>query len=193
MERIVELEHEHVIVHNELLKTLDKLYLAQQERGQLDSEMERTLEIRRQFQMSLDKSSAILRALERLSISGDREQGSTNNTEYILAERLRKLMQDNYQMDQKIESFLEKEKRLSAELRQERKVYCELVDKLKVVAGKANTDQSDVIQQKHHQEVAITTTDDSPPEQKKRIEMENEVIEELLIALKIHGGYDPFM
>lgn len=193
MERIVELEHEHVIVHNELLKTLDKLHLAQQERGQLDNEMERTLEIRRHFQMSLDKSSAILRALERLSISKDKEQGSTNNTEYILAERLRKLMQDNYQMDEKIASFLEKEKGVSAELRQERKGYCELVDKLKVVAGKANTDQSDAIQQKDHQEVAITTTDDSAPEQKKGIEMENEVIEELLIALKIHGGYDPFM
>lgn len=191
MERIIELEHEHVIVYNELLKTLDQLYFAQQERGQLDREMERTLEIRRQFQMSLDKTAAILRALERLSTN--REQGSATNTEYILAKRLRTLMQDNYQMDQKIEIFMQKEEILSTELRQERKQYWELVDKLKVVAGKADTDQNDVIQQKDHQEDAITTTHDSTLDQKKEIEMENEVIEELLIALKIHGGYDPFM
>ncbi|AQZ18744.1 MCM16 (YPR046W) [Zygosaccharomyces parabailii] len=184
MERVVELEKQHVLMHGELLKALDELYLLQQG-AKLDREKERTAQVRRQLQMSLEKSAAILRALDRLGheqrIS---EPLSENSTERLLANRLRNLMNENYRLDGNVNEILTKQTELSEELRKKRSYYWSLVDRLKRLSADIDIQEPTA----KGEELQEPTTSDGT-----ELEKENETIEQLLIALKVHGGYDPFI
>lgn len=186
MDRIVELEQEHAQVYNDLLKALDNLYVLKQDSGKLNSEMEKTLEIRRQLQISLEKSAATLRAIQRFTQDRGSDKKSAS-TEDILGDRLMKIMQDNYNIDYKIKDFLKREDELSGELRRERSAYWELVERFKKATGTINEQTAESPSESR----SIQTIDEDNNLQ--TVMDQNEILEQLLVALKIHGGYDPFM
>ncbi|QLQ79033.1 hypothetical protein HG537_0B03800 [Torulaspora globosa] len=184
MERVLELERDHVQLHNDLLSALDKLYLLQLGHGTLkDREADNTLTIRRQLQLSLEKSSAILRTIQRMSRLQDHSNNDFNTTEDLLASRLSNLMQQNYELDYKVKELLEREEIANQQLLHERKRYFNLIAKM--------TETSDKI----HKQTTITTPNPIAhtlqDQEKQDIIDQNEQIQELLLALKIHGGYDP--
>lgn len=186
MERIQELEREHVQLYGELLKALDKLYQLQRGHGRIrDKDAESTLATRRQLQMSIEKSAAMIRTLERLlKYEGNPGMGLTT-TEDLLAMRLGKLMQENYEMDYEVADIMKREDKVRQEFREERLQYSRLSTRLRELSDKINSqketpDESDEIKS-------------IPTPGRSEIINENERIEELLLALKIHGGYDPLM
>lgn len=184
MERVVELEKQHVLIHGELLKALDELYLLQQG-ANLDREKERTAQVRRQLQMSLEKSAAVLRALDRFGqeqrIS---EPLSETSTERLLANRLGNLMNENYRLDGNVSEILTKQTELSDDLRKKRRYYWALVDRLKRLLADIDIQEPAAKGEEVQEPNASDYTE---------LEKENETIEQLLIALKVHGGYDPFI
>lgn len=183
MERkIQELEKLHVTVYKELLEVLDELYLVQLGNVSLNKEARRTAEVRRQLQMSLEKSVVILRALERLGqrdTIASQHQGPT--TEGILAERLGKLMDANYKLDHEVSQTLSRELELSKQLRSERKMYEALADQMKQVSSQLKTNESVTTQEPESEPLTDSET---------RLEGESDTIEQFLIAVKVLGGYD---
>lgn len=186
--RIQKLEERHVQVHKELLQVLDELYLTQHGGNpSLDKEKRRTAEVRRQLQMSLEKSSVILRALERFQ---QRDSDTSNNdltTEDLLAQRLGKLMDTNYKLDHSVSQTLSRQMELSRELRSERNTYHALSERLKEVSSQLQRSKSESEIQQEQETEFQTPQQDS---ENSPLERENETIEQLLIALKVLGGYD---
>lgn len=182
--RIEELEERHVRVHKELLQTLDDLYLAQHGGTSLDKEKRRTAEVRRQLQMSLEKGAVILRALERLGQQEPSTDSSENmTTEGLLAQRLGRLMESNYKLDHTVSRTLSRQLELSRQLRSERKKYDTLADRLRQVSSQLQASRS-VTEIQQEPETESQLQEDS------LIERENDTIEQLLISLKVFGGYD---
>lgn len=187
MERVLELEREHVQLHVDLLKALDKLYLAQKGHGNVrDREMETSLATRRQLQLSLEKSAAILRAMERLSKLETGHGNDFKTTEDLLASRLNALMQENYELDYKVKELLRREDEISQSFREERNQYFQLVSNMTEVSDKIHAQK----REKPSHPRPTTLTDQEKASQQRIID-QNQQIEELLLALKIHGGYDP--
>lgn len=181
--RIQELEERHVKVHKELLEVLDDLYLAQHGIISLDKEKRRATEVRRQIQMSLEKSAVILRALERLGQQNSVTNSGDSTTEGLLAQRLGRLMDANYKLDHTVSQVLSRQLELSAQLRDERKIYETLSDRLKQVSLQLQTSKPESeIHQEPEKEFQL--------QEDSSLERENETIEQLLIALKVFGGYD---
>lgn len=189
MERIYELEREHVEVYGELLKALDKLYLVQRGYvGTRDKDNETILATRRQLQMSIEKSAAIIRTLERRLKSKHTQGVDLDSTEDILASRLAKLMHDNYEMDYKVTGLLERETQVRQELEEERIRYSKLVGRLRQLSDEINGEKPS------NEDIPETRSENETPKRGNvDIVSENERIEQLLLALKIHGGYDPLM
>ncbi|QLL31520.1 hypothetical protein HG536_0B03840 [Torulaspora globosa] len=192
MERVLELEREHVQLHDELLSALDKLFLLQLGHGNLkDREAESSIAIRRQLQLSLEKSAAILTAIQRMSKLQHSEDSDVRTTEDILASRLANLMQENYELDYTVKELLEKEEKANQDLLDERTRYFDLIAKM--------TEVSDKIHKQKQASLAAGALPDSTPvahtprekEKQQAIIDQNEQIQELLVALKVHGGYDP--
>lgn len=189
MERVQELEREHALLYSELLKALDKLYLLKRGHGQLrDKDSESTLATRRLLQMSIEKSAAMLRTLERLQKYGDTSDADFTTTEDLLASRLGKLMKENYDLDYKVAEFLTKEEEAQQELRAERIRYSRLTARLKELSDNING-----LKDKNDQNENPESNNSLQAPARPEIISENARIEELLIALKIHGGYDPLM
>lgn len=193
---MLELEQEHVQLHEELLRALDRLYLAQQGHGDLrDREAEDSLTTRRQLQLSMEKGAAMLRALQRISKLQDTNETGFKTTEDLLAARLGDLMQENYELDYKVKDLLKKETTINRDLREERIRYSDLVAKM--------TEASDRIHEQKRANTAasnpadansVTETDRQRSDRqanRQAINDQNQQIEELFLALKIHGGYDP--
>lgn len=184
MERIFELEKQHVLLYEELLQALDELYLLQQG-AKLDREKERNAQVRLQLQMSLEKSAAILKTLDRLGQEQRlQERAPEATTERLLALRLGEHMHKNYQLDGRVSETLAKQVELSKELRDKRNRYWSLVDQLKRFSTTTDMHEPEAEQEELQQS---TTPDEA------RLDQENDTIEQLLIALKVHGGYDPFI
>lgn len=192
MERILELEQEHVQLHDELLSALDKLYLQQLGHRDLkDREAESTIAIRRQLQLSIEKSAAILRALQRMSRLPSGNDTDFKTTEDLLASRLTNLMQENYELDYTVKELLQREETATQTLLDEQKRYSDLVAKMTELSDKIN-------KQKQASSAAAALPDPAPtahtPREKQKrqaVTDQNEQIQELLLALKVHGGYDP--
>lgn len=181
--RVQELEERHVKVHKELLEVLDELYLVQHGNTSLDKEKRRATEVRRQIQMSLEKSAVILRALERLGQQDFVTNSGDSTTEGLLAQRLGRLMDANYKLDHTVSQILSRQLELSAQLRDERKIYETLSDRLKQVSLQLQASKPVI---ELHQEPKI----ESQLQEDSSLERENETIEQVLIALKVFGGYD---
>ncbi|CAR29820.1 ZYRO0G17754p [Zygosaccharomyces rouxii] len=181
--RIQELEEQHVRVHKEMLQTLDELYLAKLGSTSLDKEKRRTAEVRRQLQMSLEKSAVILRALERLGKQKSGTDDSDSTTEGLLAQRLGKLMDTNYKLDHTVSTTLSRQIELSKQLRNERKTYDTLANQLRQVSSQLQADKSASEIQQEPEPISLLQED-------PQLERENDTIEQLLIALKVFGGYD---
>lgn len=197
MDRIAKLEQGHVEVHTRLLKSLDQLYLLRNNLSpKLSLEHEQQMEVRRQLQLSLEKSVAIIRTLQRVAedqakilISNDTQNDSeippTNataiatatSTEHLLAIQLENLMEENYELDDRLSKVLKEESNVQDSFQQERQKYSILLTQFKDLADTINEQQDNSTED-------IATCND--PELLK----ENITLEELIIALKVHGGYN---
>lgn len=93
-------------------------------------------------------------------------------------------MNENYRLDGNVSEILTKQTELSEELRKRRRYYWSLVDRLKQLSADIDI-QEPVSKGEGLQEP--NNSDDI------ELEKENETIEQLLVALKVHGGYDPFI
>ncbi|QLG71460.1 hypothetical protein HG535_0B05020 [Zygotorulaspora mrakii] len=211
MERAFALEQEHVQAYNELLRTLDTLYLLNNDLGTVTPEMKKTLEIRRQLQVNLEKSASILRTIERVAARVDEDGNEIPqrvSTEDILADRLVKVMQENYEIDYKVKESLALEQQLATELREEKVKYLNSVQQYRQVCAHVkhqsgpksdnaslsanSTDESHQSRQGDQVDKA-GQVDEVDEVDEQIIINQNETLRQLLLALKIHAGYDPFI
>ncbi|CCD26956.1 Mcm16p NDAI_0J00640 [Naumovozyma dairenensis CBS 421] len=172
LQEISRLEREHVQIHSQLLSALDEIYLLREggvammnEKVEKESHL---LELRKQLQLSLDKSAAILKTFERTNAmsnsGGDREDteesaGGIINTavlndakmvndineqnnksiENILAKRLRDMMDVNFHQDFQLNELLTKQDEMLQKLYLERRRFHQLKSKLVSVAETRQT------------------------------------------------------
>ncbi|EDO18821.1 hypothetical protein Kpol_1028p97 [Vanderwaltozyma polyspora DSM 70294] len=191
MDRITSLEKEHVEVHQKLLKVLDQLYLKKNGLStNLNRGEETRLENRLQLQLSLEKSGAILRTIERTfnteNSSADIDFDDftelkpevTSSVEHFLALRLATIMKQNYELDKMLSETLKKDLESYQELYSEHQNYRNLMQKFISLSSSLE---------------AKKTSDDltnEDTESDTKLALENETIEQLILALKVNGGYN---
>ncbi|CCF56368.1 hypothetical protein KAFR_0B00690 [Kazachstania africana CBS 2517] len=184
LRRIVELERKHTQLYHSLLESLDELYMVKAQGDgepsgeiKLDQNQRHMLEIRRNLQMSMEKSATILKTLDRLNKIKKNED--VVNVEDMIAVRIKELMEDNFQIDSKITKLLSEQNKLLESLRTEKTKYRNLVERLQTVHPK-------------HNRVTVENSSDSDTDadldEERQLELENETIAELLVALKVYSG-----
>ncbi|CCH61803.1 hypothetical protein TBLA_0F02640 [Henningerozyma blattae CBS 6284] len=131
-EKIESLEKTHSMVHNELLLTIDLLYLQKKAGYQLSfsPDLMQKLEIRRNIQMSLEKTGAILKSVVK-SGSMAKQPGSAPalTTEELLAQRLQDLERQNHDLALSIYELDDQNTFLRSILDKERDKYSQLLQK----------------------------------------------------------------
>lgn len=185
LNKLKKLEKEHVEIYYNLLQSLDELYLLKEQSSdvELDNNNRFLMEIRTQLQMSMDKSVAMLKAFERLNnqknnIINEEDLQSTP-AEDILAKRMQALMDENFNLDSKINTTLERYVTESTKLRESRSRYHELTKTLQSL-------HSEIKQQTNQQNADDSYSSTNINEEDNKMEEENEIISQLLIALKVH-------
>ncbi|CCE63143.1 hypothetical protein TPHA_0E00470 [Tetrapisispora phaffii CBS 4417] len=191
MERIARLEEEHVKTHSELLKALDTLYLLKKSGGkdiELNPDRKQQLETRTKVQLSLQKSIPLLRSINSVSNMQNGNDNSGKSTtenpdipsaEKMLANRLGSFMEEDYEKTQALFEAMNLETEEREELQREQQRYEALIAQYKDLASKLD---DKLAKQKEMNEHATAVSDEEYLRQ-------NETMEQLLLALKIHGGY----
>lgn len=198
MERIRQLERRHVQVHSQLLQALDELYLTKEDRQNfiLTKEQEAQLKDRHAMHMSLEKSVAISKAMQRgLQFERDQDDevaedevetitttAANNNilnstSEDKLAIKLNQLNTDNYVLDGVLVKKLHKLKPLSEEYNSRRQEFDRLSSELSELTSKLPL---------HDPEVESDHDEDNTPSLTDRdteLERENTILFELTTAL----------
>lgn len=186
LSHIRDLERKHVEVYYKLLETLDELYLVKQmnQNITLDAKQTSLLEMRRQMQFMVDKSVALFKTNERLNnmYNSGRKISEVNNEEDILALSLEKELQEGVNLDADVYRTYTENKELVHTLQQEMAKYSALTTRLQQLRPIRNGDNTSDSQESpqtniHTSEVVREDT---------RLSNENEVLEQLLVALNVH-------
>lgn len=186
LSHIRDLERKHVEVYYKLLETLDELYLVKQmnQNITLDAKQTSLLEMRRQMQFMVDKSVALFKTNERLNnmYNSGRKISEVNNEEDILALSLEKELQEGVNLDADVYRTYTENKELVHTLQQEMAKYSALTTRLQQLRPIRNGDNTSDSQESpqtniHTSEVVREDT---------RLSNENEVLEQLLVALNVN-------
>lgn len=190
LDKIKKLEYEHARTFESLLKAVDDLYLAKQT-GNIftpNEEQERLLRTRRHFQMDMERSASLLRAFDHwdktnlesetdgTAINGSKESPANRyeSGEKILETRLQNLLHSNIDLDAKTTAKLKKIKELNELIGNRRVRFNELQEELSVLGRDLDARESrQYVDDDQHDTDIIK---------------ENEILQELLIALKVHSG-----
>lgn len=205
MDRIRQLERRHVQVHSQLLQALDELYLTKEDRQSfvLSKEQEAQLKDRHAMQMSLEKSVAISKAMQRgLQFEQDQDDELSENevekttaramaanrnsilnstSEDKLAIKLNQLNTDNYALDGVLAKKLDKLKPLCEEYNSRRQEFDRLTSELAEMTSKLpiQETESDNNNDDNGTEINNTALTDRDTE----LERENTILFELTTAL----------
>lgn len=214
LDQIKELEREHVEVYSHLISTLDELYLLRggyYAAGELNLDEKHLLEMRRQLQMSLDKSGAMLKTFQRLNLKKKKKNGNIvglatddqeaeqeqeqekEGDEEILAMRLGDLMKDNFKLDEQLfDAHGEMDETLRTlfnEKKQHRKLLGQLTEADHARQSRIKESQNE--SQYHRKNAAsrrdISTASDD--EQDVTLQRENLALEELLKSMQVLTGH----
>ncbi|CAL9729771.1 inner kinetochore subunit Mcm16p [Monosporozyma unispora] len=205
IEKIRQLERRHVQVHSQLLQALDELYLTKEDRQNfiLSKEQEAQLKDRHALHMSIEKSVAIAKAMQRglqyvwnendelEEEREDDEDDDHNNesgaaignimnstSEDKLAIKLNQLSTDNYALDEALVKKLDKLKPLSEEYNSRRQEFDRLQSELSEITSKLPTHNPE-------SEIDEGELDSNEPltDRDSELERENAILLELTTAL----------
>ncbi|CCK71017.1 Mcm16p KNAG_0F03550 [Huiozyma naganishii CBS 8797] len=173
MDRIEQLERAHVQVHSQLLQELDRLYFLKEggSKGTLGVNEKHLLALRRQLQLSLEKSVAAAKTLKRL---GD-ETAGTNSSEQAITLRLKDLMDANGALDEEIADTMQHTLQLNDDLSRATAEFDTLKSQLQNLHPQV-TQQLVTNPPETTEEIAATATPQS------------ETLQELLTALQLISG-----
>ncbi|CAB4254980.1 similar to Saccharomyces cerevisiae YPR046W MCM16 Protein involved in kinetochore- microtubule mediated chromosome segregation [Maudiozyma barnettii] len=183
LREIRELERRHVEVYYQLLQTLDELYLLKQTKHDIkfnDREVA-LLELRNQARFSMDKSVALFKTNERLNkmIANKQDLNDVQSGEDRFAINLKKELDRSTAIDANVENILEENRNLVSTLQDETAIYNDLTKKLQQYRP-GSTNQTTNTATKLAASRNITLDGDT------KVSNENEVLQQLLIALKVH-------
>ncbi|SMN20858.1 similar to Saccharomyces cerevisiae YPR046W MCM16 Protein involved in kinetochore-microtubule mediated chromosome segregation [Maudiozyma saulgeensis] len=189
LREIRELERKHVEVYYQLLQTLDELYLLKQKEHDIkltDKEVT-LLELRNQARFSMDKSVALFKTNERLNklIANKQDLNTVQSGEDRLAINLKKELDRSIEIDSKVENILEENRKLVSTLQDETAIYNDLTRKLQQYRP-GNTDLSDKTTKHGPTKRNTSPSRNIAVDSDTRVSNENEVLKQLLIALKVH-------
>lgn len=205
IEKIRQLERRHVQVHSQLLQALDELYLTKEDRQNfiLSKEQEAQLKDRHALHMSIEKSVAIAKAMQRglqyvwnendelEEEREDDEDDDHNNesgaaignimnstSEDKLAIKLNQLSTDNYALDEALVKKLDKLKPLSEEYNSRRQEFDRFQSELSEITSKLPTHNPE-------SEIDEGELDSNEPltDRDSELERENAILLELTTAL----------
>lgn len=175
-DEVAKLEEEHSIVHMKLLQTLDLLYLQKKEGRQFMPPVEvlQVIEIRNQLQMSMDKTAALLRSIDKYQNYSTLDTNITAET--VLAVRLRDLQERNYQLDLKLTPLIEQDQLSRSKLTNERQRHQDLVDRLQDF----NQPDKKKPQNNNHNIILIS--------ENETLQATNNALKQILTAFKMEVG-----
>lgn len=190
--KVVELERKHVEVYIELLKAVDELYLIKQEKHdiELSSNEINMLEMRNQMRLSMDKSIAVLKAIDRLNNVEKNGQNieDIDSVEDKLALNLRNQLDKGIEIDAKVNTTMNETSDLVASLQKETIKYNNLTKRLQEL--QAARERNSGSSQEYNHDISDgdkqLTDSDNRLDDETRLTNENEVLKQLLIALKVH-------
>ncbi|GMM58967.1 Mcm16 protein [Maudiozyma humilis] len=190
LDHIRDLERRHVEIYYQLLETLDELYLVKETDGDiaLDATQTSLLEMRRQMQFNVDKSVALAKTYERLNNMRKSGEGTTatHSEEDLLALSLEKELQEGETLNARVYSAYEENKELVRTLQEETAKYRALILRLQKLRPARGLAQSpNTLDSPSTGSTSLTT---NAVREDTRITSENEVLEQLLTALRIHTG-----